>query len=613
MTLGRKMAYQTAAMIIGLLMISAASLWGINRLYADYAGVAIEAYAQLREVYDIRADVRAAEELLTTTPPQRELAGRAVKNAIAKLGAATQSEMAHGPGGGSAGAGSVSAESVQRGGAPEGAGAPVADAAVARADVLGSGASAYQVQQGTVRQRLQAAYAQLRDPAVRPSDGGRADDTEALGRVFASLDALDRAVRDAMRDREQAVRARRRTTVAALAALAGAATLGALVLGIVQYRDVVLPLSGLAWAVRRITRGRFSDRVDFGARGRPSRYPTEFVRLADDFNRMASELDELYHKLEAKVAAKSKELVRSERLASVGYLAAGVAHEINNPLGIIVGYAECLMMELKERQQASAKAKGKHGNGETSDTDAVMDDISKTLQIICDEAFRCKTITHKLLSMAKPGEDARRPVNLGDVAAGVVSVLGGVRPFRDRRLSVRAESVARDDLVITAVEAEMKQVVMNLAINALEAIAPQEPQEPDVATGDGTTGQPGELPGEVRIHVARRDGSVELTVSDTGKGMSPQTLERVFEPFFTEKRGAGTDIVDQLPQAAAAEGLERRHGTGLGLSITHAIVEAHGGHITAHSDGPGKGSVFTVRLPAAVAVPLAVPELTKFQ
>jgi len=194
MTLGRKMAYQTAAMIIGLLMISAASLWGINRLYADYAGVAIEAYAQLREVYDIRADVRAAEELLTTTPPQRELAGRAVKNAIAKLGAATQSEMAHGPGGGSAGAGSVGAESVQ-GGAPEGAGAPVADAAVARADVLGSGASAYQVQQGTVRQRLQAAYAQLRDPAVRPSYGGRADDTEALELVRVPFrEALDAAV-----------------------------------------------------------------------------------------------------------------------------------------------------------------------------------------------------------------------------------------------------------------------------------------------------------------------------------------------------------------------------------------------------------------------------------
>jgi len=316
---------------------------------------------------------------------------------------------------------------------------------------------------------------------------------------------------------------------------------------------------------------------------------------------MAAELDDLYHKLEAKVAAKSKELVRSERLASVGYLAAGVAHEINNPLGIIVGYAECMMMELKERQAAAAKA----GYGEAA-ADPVAEDIARTLQIICDEAFRCKTITHKLLSLAKPGEDSRRHVDLGDVAAGVVSVLGGVRPFRDRRLSVRAESASRDDLVVNAVEAEMKQVVMNLAINALEAIAP----EPSPDGLDWTSGSNAAVQGEVRIHVARRDGSVELTVSDTGRGMTAQTLERVFEPFFTEKRGSGTDIGALLPPAAAAEGLERRHGTGLGLSIAHAIVEAHGGRITAHSDGLGKGSIFTVRLPAAVPVPLTTQELT---
>ena len=591
MTLGRKMAYQTAAMIIALLMISAASLWGINRLYADYAGAALDAYEHVRGVHDIRTELRAAEALLGTVPPQRELAGRVVRDAIARLEAAD-------------------------GGASDTAAGATTRATAASAPEL----VAHRVQLSAVKARLGEAYEQLRDTAVNPADGGRADDTGALARVSGALDELDSAVRGAIRDKELAARAKRRTTMYALSLIALVAVLGALVLGVLQYRDVVLPLSGLAWAVRRITRGRFGDRVDFGARGKPSRYPAEFVRLADDFNRMAAELDELYHKLEAKVAAKSKQLVRSERLASVGFLAAGVAHEINNPLGIIVGYAECLMMELKDRQAAvrnarkaarraaGAGAGAGAGGGAAGgdDNDAVIDDIAKTLQIICDEAFRCKAITQKLLSMAKPGEDARRPVNLGDVAAGVVSVLGGVRPFRDRRLSVRAESSSRDDLVVTAVEAEMKQVVMNLAINALEAIAPQDPAaggiEPSAERAD---------PGEVRIHVARRDGSVELTVSDTGRGMSPATLERVFEPFFTEKRGVGTDMVDHLPQAAAAEGLERRHGTGLGLSITHAIVEAHGGRITAHSDGPGKGSVFTVRLPAAVPVPLAIQELTK--
>ena len=584
MTLGRKMAYQIAAMIVGLLLVSAASLWGINGLSTDYS-VALEAYQELRHVYEIKSYMETARKLLTAPQPQRdlvsdnrrELAGLSVQDAQKRFNAYV---------------GRVPAGSEPEGTSPQGGGRALTGPHLA--------------QKAVVEARLDEAFAQLRNSAVRPSDGGRADDLAAVDRVVTALEDLDVDIRSTIKANERAAADRRRMTMAALSGLAAITVLGALVLGVMQYRDVVLPLSGLAWAVRRVTRGRFSDRIDFGSRGRPGRYPAEFARLADDFNRMAAELDELYHKLEAKVAAKSKELVRSERLASVGFLAAGVAHEINNPLGIIVGYAECLMMELKERQSAR-KAALKAGGPAAAAAAAAAEvdaDLEKTLQVICDEAFRCKAITNKLLSMAKPGEDARRPVNLGDVAAGVVSVLGGVRPFRDRRLSVRAESASRDDLVVNAVEAEMKQVVMNLAINALEAVAP--PESEDGAGGNGHADL-----GEVRITVARRDGSVELTVADDGKGMSAQTLERVFEPFFTEKRGAGTDMGDTLPQAAAAEGLQRRHGTGLGLSITHAIVEAHGGRITAHSDGPGKGSVFTVRLPAAVAVPSAAQELTK--
>jgi signal transduction histidine kinase len=154
----------------------------------------------------------------------------------------------------------------------------------------------------------------------------------------------------------------------------------------------------------------------------------------------------------------------------------------------------------------------------------------------------------------------------------VASMVGGVKPFRDKRLSVRAEADTRDQLVVHAVEAEMKQVILNLAVNALEAVP--------------TEG------GEVKIHVARRGNSVELTVIDNGRGMSPQTLDRIFEPFYTEKRGTSNVVGDG----------QRRSGTGLGLSITHAIVEAHGGRIAAHSDGPGKGSRFIVRLPAAAGV-----------
>ncbi len=121
-----------------------------------------------------------------------------------------------------------------------------------------------------------------------------------------------------------------------------------------------------------------------------------------------------------------------------------------------------------------------------------------------------------------------------------------------------------------ASEGEMKQVVLNLTLNALDA-----------TDGDGVGGLATQgLRPSVTIRVSRRDDRVELCVSDTGRGMSRDVLDRIFEPFFTAKRGSA------------------RPGTGLGLSICHAIIESHGGRIDAYSDGPGKGSRFIVQLPA---------------
>jgi signal transduction histidine kinase len=107
--------------------------------------------------------------------------------------------------------------------------------------------------------------------------------------------------------------------------------------------------------------------------------------------------------------------------------------------------------------------------------------------------------------------------------------------------------------------AELKQVMLNLGLNALEAVDADR--------------------GEVRVSVSRNDAVVRVAVEDNGRGMSTETLERVFEPFFTEKRGV------------------HDAGTGLGLSISHAIVDSHGGHLRGESDGPGKGSRFVVELP----------------
>ena len=537
MTLRRKMAIQIAATIVGLLLVSAASLWGLNALYAGF-GRAFDEFRDLKYVNDVRTHLQVAQGLLNVPVPQRDNARERVYSARQAFDLATNELGSDDPG----------EQSLL------GYVLPGRDARVS--------IDAYPAQKEAIRRGLEQAFIQLKDPAApAPQTAAvQAADLRAVGNVLDAVDDLSKQIRDSIEQKDRAALEQRQKTLIALTLLAGLSVLGGILLGVWHYRAVIVPLSGLSWAVRMVRAGRFADRIDLRGRhgdAETSRYPEEFARLADDFNHMAAELDEFYRELEAKVAAKSKELVRSERLASVGYLAAGVAHEINNPIGIIAGYAEYALAELKQRVGNRVPDPG---------------EVEKTLQIICEEAFRCKEITAKLLSLAKPGDAARKPVNLAEVAAGVVSMVGGVKPFRDRRLSVRAEAGDKSRLLVMAVEAEMKQVILNLALNALEAV----PKEN----------------GEVRMHVARRGNWVELTVIDNGKGMTPQTLERIFEPFYTDKRGNGTTV---------AEG-GRRSGTGLGLSITHAIVESHGGKITAHSDGPGRGSRFIVRIPAAAGL-----------
>jgi signal transduction histidine kinase len=319
-----------------------------------------------------------------------------------------------------------------------------------------------------------------------------------------------------------------------VAVLAGAIPLLALLASLWQYRRIMVPMDRLRRWSRQIAGGDFLH--PYQASG-----DREFLELGQDFNTMAAELHAFYKRLEEMVAAKSKELVRSERLASVGYLAAGVAHEINNPLNIMSGYAELAVKRLRRSLEPD-----------------VVAEVITTLGVIREEAFRCKEITRKLLSLAKSGNDGRETVSMTRVASEVAVMVRGLTNFRGRRLDVAIDPT--EPLFVEANLVEMKQVLLNLVVNALEAVRP------------GT--------GEVKVEGRRNGAWVELAISDNGRGMNRETLDRVFEPFYTNKRGAGEP------------------GTGLGLSITHAIVADHGGQIHAGSDGPDRGSRFTIRLPA---------------
>lgn len=481
-----RMALHLGAMIVGSLVIGLVAIVGIDHLHQDL-GAAVRGYQELRQVYDVGFQVATAKRALRSEEP-------GVAAAAMEMAATTLSD----------------------------------DAASPR--------WLNEADRGELRTQLQQAMTALNASEDLRLRGGSA--LVAIDRLFSRLASISTEVRSTIAAKEAAALSQRRQTLILLVALSGAVMFIAVLAGWRLYRAVVAPLDQIRAGVRCFAAGQWDQRVNLDTRDR------ELVTLARDFNHMAEELRTLYRELEQKVAIRSQELVRSERLASVGYLAAGVAHEINNPLGIIAGYGELAMQRL-----------------DRSMDDATRDKVRQALAIICEEAFRCRAITDRLLTLARPGSSEREAVSLAAVAEEVVSVLIGMGEYAGRRILVIADPA--EDCTVAARAGEIKQVLLNLLVNALEA-----------ASGES---------GRVQVRVRRAADDVELIVEDNGRGMDASTLERVFEPFFTDK---------MKPRE------QGRHGTGLGLSIVHAIVTDHDGRIHAESDGIGRGSRFRVALPA---------------
>jgi len=269
----------------------------------------------------------------------------------------------------------------------------------------------------------------------------------------------------------------------------------------------------------------------------------EMAELGEAMNDMTRRFQDIRDGLDLQVQERTKQVVRNEQLASVGFLAAGVAHEINNPLASIAMCAESLEGRIREALAGAAAATS---SGEQ------LAVIANYLRMIQSEAFRCKEITEKLLDFSRLGQAKRQDTELGELIQGVIEVIGHVGKYQRKRIAF-----LRSEAVVAAVNAqEIKQVALNLLTNALDSVDDE---------------------GEVRVELATREGMAELTVADNGCGMEPGVLEHVFEPFFTRRRAG--------------------QGTGLGLSIAHRIIADHGGSIEAQSAGVGQGAVFRVRLP----------------
>jgi two-component system, NtrC family, sensor kinase len=310
-----------------------------------------------------------------------------------------------------------------------------------------------------------------------------------------------------------------------------------LFLGLVRcgYVWIFDPIRKLYQGASRVARGDFNYRVELNTND-------EMAELAESFNAMTARFQEIACDLDRQVRERSNQLVRSERLAGVGFLAAGVAHEINNPLSAISMAAESLDGRIDELL------------AHADESEAAV--VRQYLQMMQREADRCRQITTRLLDFSR-GQDATRSRN--DLAAIVYEVLAVVEhlsKFRDRKIIFQQDTPC----FLEINGPEIKQVVLNLVANALESM---------------------QRGGTLEVKIQEQTDHVDILFIDDGCGMTSHVIENLFEPFFTQKQDG--------------------KGTGLGLSISHRIISDHGGTIEAHSDGPGCGTTFRVQLPRRAA------------
>jgi signal transduction histidine kinase len=373
-------------------------------------------------------------------------------------------------------------------------------------------------------------------------------------RIASSLEDLNteaRALFNIMTQRMRSFRADMRSRYHAwIAVIVTSSTFAFLIVGFSFWffrRSVVQPFKVLLNGSRRIAKGDFDHRIYLQSHD-------ELAELADAQNKMTARFVEIRENLNEKVQQRTREVVRSEQLASVGFLAAGVAHEINNPLASIAWSAEALESRLHEILHAAGFAT--RTSGTDAEADVQVEVLRKYLKRIQDEAFRCKGITERLLDFSRLGETQRKQeTDIHESVSDVIALVKHLGQYRNRRV----EYSGQPGVVAWVSPAEFKQVVLNLLTNSLDA------------SDDG---------GVVRVSLAEIGEQFSLTVRDDGCGMTEDVINHLFEPFFTRRRDG--------------------RGTGLGLSISYRIVQDHGGSLTPTSAGPGQGSTFVLTMPLEI-------------
>jgi signal transduction histidine kinase len=302
----------------------------------------------------------------------------------------------------------------------------------------------------------------------------------------------------------------------------------------VTQRWIVLPISQLMDGIKNMAKGNLSTRIDL-------RRKDELFDLAQAFNQMAADLKEAQGRIIRDAEGRlelERSLRRSEKLATIGQLSSGLAHEIGTPLNIISGRAELLKKRFEDKNE-----------------------VQKNLDIIVQQAERITKIIQQLLGFVRKKAPQQTPIN-------VRAILENTLDFLDHQMQkqdVRVEKDLKDNLPLVKGDSDqIQQVFLNLILNAIQS-----------------------MPEGGMLHLAaaskwcsRQDMEegqrqyVEVHVEDTGMGMEPEVLQKIFKPFYTTKD----------------------KGTGLGLTVSLGIVQDHDGWIDVKSEVE-KGSLFRVYLP----------------
>ncbi len=307
------------------------------------------------------------------------------------------------------------------------------------------------------------------------------------------------------------------------------------------------PIQKLIEGTRAVSAMKLDAPIVVGTGGELGELAKSFDAMRERLKQALKELNEFTESLETKVAERTDELnaanqrlLRSDRLASLGQLAASVAHEINNPIFGVLNLASLLQRIIKEDGIPPKR----------------IEEVRKHIDRIVEETARVGRIVADLLAFSRRSKPQQTRSDINSVVLAALAIIG----HKLKLMNVEVELCLANDLPPILCDApQMQQVLINLAMNGAEAT-------------QGRTG--------AKLKIATRhepqSGSVSLQVSDNGDGIPQEYLSKIFDPFFTTK--------------------EEGKGVGLGLAVVYGIVQAHRGDIEAKSE-PNVGTVFTVTLP----------------